>query len=52
MPEQITVEALLAKIGQLVVQLDIANNNIAVLQAQLTELTKQPEQKKESTAEK
>lgn len=35
---QITVEQLLAKIGQLVVQLDIANGRIAALQAEVKDL--------------
>jgi len=49
---QITVESLLAKIGQLVVQLDVANNNIAVLQKQIEDLKSQKDNSKESTSDK
>ena len=47
MDGQITGEQLLAKIGQLVVQLDIANGRIAELQAQVKDLSEkvQPEKK-------
>ena len=38
MDGQITVEQLLAKTGQLVVQLDIANGRIAALQAEVRDL--------------
>lgn len=41
MSEQVTFEQLLAKIGQLVVQLDIANSTIAALRAENEKLAKQ-----------
>jgi uncharacterized small protein (DUF1192 family) len=38
MDGQITVEQLLAKIGQLVVQVDIANGRIAALQQEIEQI--------------
>jgi hypothetical protein len=44
---QITVQQLLAKIGQLVVQIDIADSTIAALRAEVKDLSEkvQPEKK-------
>jgi hypothetical protein len=52
MPDtKISVDLLLAKIGQLVIQLEVAESQIAELRAKVENLTAQKEQKKESTAE-
>jgi hypothetical protein len=46
MDGQVTVEQLLAKIGQLVVQLDIANGRIAALQAEVKDLSEKAQSEK------